>query len=433
MSFRFSLGSSAEEARQPLLQNASDAFGTPATAPRSSSQRSPSFLSSFFGSDSDSRPVSPVPVDIRGFETFPVTFAEGIALNVLADPAAEVAIVREVLRAGTTDPSIICDILRRAGASEHFFPGKHEKEIKKLVCQVLDEINFYREGCSQVQIANMKDELRQKEDSVAKTKSVSLLAQAAQKFTPESKSNKTLRKAEEAAIEKSNASRDDRIELLRRRIPYCEERRQYLMADSLVSRFDANDVRELAFVRWCRSHHPSQNELCGTATISDPEAASGIVDVDRDIKFEVLISGEGTQSLATSVRFTGFCPVSPGSREHLMFAQAFSENDARRIEDDVKNALFNGFKDVEPETANVPTTARISYFGAKVCDPVGQRDVVVTEEADLNSSCCFPSKSCSLLGGAKKIKRAQQSKKKKARRSKSKSKRVRRKNKSRRI
>ena len=123
MSFRFSLGSSAEEARRPLLENAPDAFGTPATAPRSSSQRS-SFLSSFFGSDSDSRPVSPVPVDIRGFETFPVTFAEGIALNVLADPAAEAAIVREVLRAGTTDPSIICDILRRDGASEHFFPGK---------------------------------------------------------------------------------------------------------------------------------------------------------------------------------------------------------------------------------------------------------------------------------------------------------------------
>ena len=440
MSFRFSLGSSAEEARRPLLENASDAFGTPATAPRSSSQRSPSFLSSFFGSDSDSRPGSPVPVDIRGFETFPVTFAEGIALNVLADPAAEVAIVREVLRAGTTDPSIICDILRRIGVSEHFFPGKHEKEIKKLVCQVLDEINFYREGCSQVQIANMLDELQQKENSVAqdvaKAKSVSFFAQVTQKLTSESNREKLERKTEKTAKDALDVVRDDRIELLRRRIPYCQERRQDLMADSLVSRFDANDVRELAFVRWCRLHHPSQNELCGTATITDSEAASGIVDVDRDIKFEVLISGEGTQSLATSVRFTGFCPVSPGSREHLMFAQAFSENHARRIEDDVKNALFNGFKDVEPETANVPTTARISYFGAKVCDPVGQRDVVVTEvteEADLNSSCCFPSKSCSLLGGAKKIKRAQQSKKKKARRSKSKSKRVRRKNKSRRI
>lgn len=406
MSFRFSLGSSAEEARQPLLENAS---GTP-------------------------DPVSPVPVDIRGFETFPVTFADGIALNVLADPAAEAAIVREVLRARTTDPSIICDILRRTGVSEHFFPGKHEKEIKKLVCQVLDEINFYREGCSQVQIANMEDELRQKENSVAqdvaKAKSVSLFAKVTQKLTPESNREKLERKTEKTAKDALNVVRDDRIELLRRRIPYCQERRQELMADSLVSRFDANDVRELAFVRWCRLHHPSQNELCGTATISDPEAASGIVDVDRDIKFEVLISGEGTQSLATSVRFTGFCPVSPGSREHLMFAQAFSENDARRIEDDVKNALFNGF---EPETANVLTNARIRYFGAKVCDPVGQRDVVVTEEADLNSSCCFPSKACSLLGGAKKIKRAQQSKKKKARRSKSKSKRVRRKNKSRRI
>lgn len=435
MSLRFSLGSSAEDAREPLLPNASGA-----AAPRTGSQRLLSLFSSVSRPDS---PV-PVPVDRRGFETFPVTFAVGIPLNVLAPPAAEAAIVREVLDAKTTDPSIICDILRRNGFYNYFFPGKHEKEIKRLVCQVLDEINFYREGCSQVQIANMKDELQQKETSVAQEKSMSMKDQAI-KFaanTFESKSAKVLRQAEEAATEKSNAIRDDRIGILRQRIRYCENLRVQLMADSLVSKFDANDVRECAFVRWCRSHNPPLpngreiDEFCGTATVlNDNMAQSGIVQVDqsRDIKFEVLIAGDGTDSNTTSVRFTGLCPVSPGSRQHVMFAQAFSDKPdvARRIEDHVKNALFNNFKDDNPETANVPTNATISLFGAKECDPVGH--VVVTEEADLNPSCCFPASACSLLGGAKKIKRARQSKKKKARRSKSKSKRVRCKNKSRRI
>jgi hypothetical protein len=429
MSFGFSLGSSADEARRPLLENGS---GTPDPPRRS-------FMSSLFGSDSDSRPVSPVPVDTRGFETFPVTFADGIQLNVLENHPAEAAIVREILEKKTNDPSKMCEFLRISGVSGHFFPDKHEKEIKKLVCKVLDEINFYREGCSQVQIKNMLDELEQKEHSVAqdvaKAKSMSLLAQASQQLKFESK----IEKLERETIEAANDKRDNKIKLLKRRIPYCQKRRQELMADSLVSKFDANDARECAFVKWCRLHNPSLNgramdEFCGKATVlNDDGVATEILEVDptHDVKFEVLISGDGTQSLATSVRITALCPVSPGSRIHVMSAQAFTPDKARKIEDDVKNALFNDFK--EPETANVPnvpTNATIHLFGLKACDPVGH--VVVTEEADLNT-CCFPKGSCSVWGGAKKIKRAQQSKKKKARRSKSKSKRVRRKNKSRRI
>ena len=452
MSSRFSLGSttpSEAAASEPLLSR------TPATVPRpplSFSQRffdsprrpsSPSFLSSLFSS-SDSRPTSPVPVDTRGFDTFPVTIAVGIPLNVLAPPAAEAAIVREVLQAGTTDPSIICDILRRTEFFRHFFPGKREKEIKRSIIQVLDEINFYREGCSKVQIAEMKDELVLLEASVAQKKSVSLRDKAikvANSFN-ETKGDAVARKAEEAEIVKSNATRDRNIELLGRRIPYCEERRVRLMADSLVSKFDANNVRECAFVRWCRhAFPPEQNgmaidELCGTATVSndDPLVLSAIVDVPQshDIKFEVMIAGDGTDSSLTSVSLTRLCtPVSPGSRQYVMFEQAFNEDVARRIKDDVKNALFNNFKDVDPpEKADVPTNAKITLFVAKECNPVGQRDVVVTSEDDSNPSCC-PS-SCSVQGGAKKIKRARQSKKKKVRRSKSKSKRVRRKNKSRR-
>lgn len=442
MSFRLSLGSlgfPASEATQPLLQNAPE---TPVTAPRP--PRPPprpdsSFLSSLFSSGS--RPTSPVVVDTRGFDTFPVTIAVGIPLNVLAPPAAEAAIVREVLQAGTTDPSIICDILRRNGFFRHFFPDKREKEIKKSIIQVLDEINFYREGCSQVQIASMKDELGLLEASVAEKKSVSIFDKMLKSYN-ETKGDAVARKAEEAEIVKSNATRDRNIELLGRRIPYCEERRVRLMADSLVSKFNANDVRECAFVRWCRNAFPPEqngmaiDELCGTATVSNdnPLVSSAIVDVPQshDVKFEVMIAGDGTDSLTTSVSLTRLCtPVSPGSRQYVMFEQAFNEDVARRIKDDVKNALFNNFKYVDPpEKADVPTNAKITLFVAKECNPVGQRDVVVTSEDDSNPSCC--SSSCSVQGGAKKIKRARQSKKKKVRRSKSKSKKARRKNKSRR-
>lgn len=442
MSFMFSLGSSASDAaRQPLLQNAPE---TPVTAPRPSRPPSDSSFLSFFSSGSrPTSPASPVVVDTRGFDTFSVTIVDGIRLNTLAPPAAEAAIVRQVLQAGTTDPSIICELLGRTEFFNHFFPDKREKEIKRSIIQVLDEINFYRQGCSQVQIADRKDELGLLEASVAEEKSVSMLDKMAKSLNElnETTGDTVSRKAKEAEIKRSNVNRDDKIELLKRLIPYCEERRVRLMADSLVSKFDANDVRECAFVRWCRNAFPPEqngmaiDELCGKAIVKNDSSLvqSEIVDVapSHDVKFEVMIAGDGTDSLTTSVSLTRLCtPVSPGSNKYAMFEQAFDENVARRIKDDVKNALFNDFKDVDPpETADVPTHATITLFVAKKCNPLGKRDVVVASEDDLNSSCCS---SCIISGGAKKIKRTRQSKKKKARRSKSKSKRVRRKNKSRR-
>jgi len=427
-SSRFSLGSttpSEAAASEPLLSSR-----TPATVPRPPPRP---FLSLFgFGSPAGSPASSAaVPLDTTGFDKFDTNVTQKIQWEI-TNPIIEKQIVSIVASSQSDpnppDPSIIFNTLKREGFIGFFPPGTTEKQQKRLVLAILDQIIFYRKGCSKVQMGEISSNLR----SYEKIADEENKKRANQSFIDKFKETSE----EKTTREQIKQQRERTIDLLKRRIAYCDALEPELMANSLVSKFDANDMRECAFVRYCRERYGEENNFCGTATVSNdsPLVSSAIVDVapSHDIKFEVIIAGDGVDSLTTSVSLTGLCtPVSPGGHQYVMFEQAFNEDVARRIKDDVKNALFNDFKDVDPlEKADVPSNARITLFVQKKCNTAGQRDVIVTSENDLNPSCC--SSSCSLQGGAKKIKRTRQSKKKKVRRSKSKSKRVRRKNKSRR-
>ena len=431
-----SQGSQADaDARQPLLL--SENGRTPGTVPRAASvARSP-----------PSVPV-PVPPNTRGFDTFDVAFnSAAIPLNVLSPLNVldetlvdiEREIVNQFIITRSTDPSVIYGRLKEL--FEALYHNKSEKELKRLIVRVLDEIILYGEGCSQFQISTLKQKLSRLEQETAilaseesKVKMTDKLFAWGKKKT-ETKEEEIEREAKETRIEQRKQERDNETELLKRYIPYCENRRPQLMANSLLSKFNANDARECAFVRFCRATYSGDNEFCGRATIGydDTRLSSGIIDipVPDKIKFELVITGDGSNSDTTSVRLTRFCKfVSLDSEQYLPFSQAYQgeESRARKIEEDVKNALFNQFKDQlrvpDVETNGVLVTA----FGPRRCATVGQNDRLLKDPEQ--NSCCSPS--CSLQGGAKKIKRARQSKKKKARRSKLKSKRVRRKNKSRR-
>jgi hypothetical protein len=440
MSFRpFSSPASEADARQPLL---SETGRTPATVSRLASVARANSPLGFFSSPS---PVPvPRPLDTRGFDTFDVAFnSAAIPLNVLDETLVDIEreIVNQFIITRSTDPSVIYGRLKLL--FESLYRDKSEKELKRLIVRVLDEIILYGEGCSQFQINTLKQKLTRLEQETAflaseeaKVKMTDKLVAWGKKKT-ETKEEQMEREAKEAKIEKRKQERENETDLLQRRIPYCENRRQQLMANSLLSKFNANDARECAFVRFCHATYRGENEFCGRATIEydDTTMSSGIINipVPDKIKFELVITGDGSNSDTTSVRLTRFCKfASLDSEEYLPFVQAYQgeESRARKIEEDVKNALFNQFKDQlrgtlvpDVETNGVLVTA----FGPKRCATVGQNDRLL-EDPDQNS-CCSP---CSLQGGAKKIKRARQSKKKKARRSKLKSKRVRRKNKSRR-
>ena len=444
MSFRpfLSPGSSSAsqadaDARQPLLSGP----GTPATVPRSTASARANSPLSFFSSPP---PVPvPVPLDTRGFDTFDVVFNAAIPLNVLDGALVDIEreVVNQFVITRSTDPLIIYERLKLL--FESLYPDRSEKELKRLIVRVLDEIILYGEGCSQVQINTLKQKRTRLEQETASL----ALEEAKMKTTDklmawgkkrmESKEKQMEREAEETRIEKRKQEREYETDLLQRRIPYCENRRQELMANSLLSKFNANDARECAFVRFCHATYRGENEFCGRATIEydDTMMSTGIVDipVPDKIKFELVIAGDGSNSDTTSVRLTRFCKfTSPDSEEYLPFAQAYQgkENRAREIEEDVKNALFNQFREQLRGTLVVPDVEThglvVRTLQPKRCATVGQNDRLL-EDPEQNSCC-----TCSLQGGAKKIKRARQSKKKKARRSKLKSKRVRRKNKSRR-
>jgi len=431
MSFRpfFSPGSSSSpsqadaDARQPLLS------GTPATVPRMSAA-------------SVTRASSPLAFNTRGFDTFDVAFNNAtIPLNVLGETLANIEreIVNQFIITRSTDPSFIYERLKVLFAS--LYQDKSEKELKRLIVRVLDEIILYGEGCSQFQINTLKQKLTLLEHETAFLASEEAKVKMTDKIVAWGKKQREKteeqieREAKEAQIEQRKQDRENETELLQRRIPYCVNRRQQLMANSLLSKFNANDARECAFVRFCRATYRGENELCGMATIvyDDTTMSSGIIDIPLPdkIKFDLVIAGDGSNSDTTSVRLTRFCRfASPDSEDYVPFSQAYrgDESRARKIEEDVKNALFNQFKDQLRVVPDVETNVTVTAFGPKRCATVGQ-NARLLEDPDKNS-CCSPS--CSLQGGAKKIKRARQSKKKKARRSKLKSKRVRRKNKSRR-
>jgi hypothetical protein len=411
--------------------------------------KSPSFFS-FLSSRSKS-PVVPPPDDISGFDTFPVDFRDHIELHVRdVDTDIEREVVTQYLMAKSTNPMMSPDpevIYERLEITlKTLYPNKSVKELKRSIVRVLDEIFFYTKGCSEFQVNTHKSKLALLEQETTALASEEVKLDLGDKFKAgwnkafnESPQEKIDRVTNEAKIEKRKEGIQYKTNLLKRYIPHCERLKPRLMADSLLSKFNANDARECAFVRFCHATYSGENEFCGRATIKydDTMMASGVIDipVSDKIKFELVITGDGSNSDTTSVRFTRFCKfASPESDYFVPFVQAYpgEESRARKIEEDVKNALFNQFKDQLRGTLVVPDVETngvlVTAFGPKRCTTVGQNDRLL-EDPEQNS-CCGPF--CNQQGGAKKIKRARQSKKKKARRSKSKSKRVRHKNKSRR-
>jgi hypothetical protein len=441
MSFGFgSSGASASAAqaaaRQPLLSETR----TPATVPRP--PRPNSSPLSFFSLRSES-PVVP-PDDISGFDTFPVDFSQHIQLNVHdVHPDIEREVVSQYLIAKSTQPNTSPDpevIYERLEIPlKTLYPDKSVKELKRSIVRVLDEIFFYTQGCSEFQVNThiSKLALLEQETAALASEEAKLKWHHKVKRTfKESTEEKMNREAEEAKQIRRSEDRRHETGLLQRRIPYCEQLKPRLMANSLLSKFNANDARECAFVKFCRDTYPNpnQNEFCGRATITHDDVAIGVIikiPVPDKIKFELVISGNGSNSDTTSVLLTRFCKFSsPEKDDYLPFDQYY-QNDvsrAREIKEDVKNALFNQFREQLRGAPDVETHGLlITALQPKQCATAGENDHLAQEQ----NSCCGIT-FCNQQGGAKKIKRTRQSKKKKARRSKSKSKRVRRKNKSRR-
>lgn len=427
--FSSSDSSGSSSAREPLLSRTGTPETSPATVPRPSS---------FFGR-SDFSPV--LPFD-SGFDRFHVQINPDVQLNVLGDPDMERDIVTQFLLTNSTDPEVIYKKLKIP--FQHSQRDKSVKELKRSIVRVLDEIILYREGCSQIQIDALNRRL-----TLLDTEASSLAAAVQQpkmeKVTAffkkpfESPEEKSKREATEKKIKEQKERQEEIVresDLLRRRILHCQQRKPVLVANSLLSKFDANDARECAFVKYCRDHFgETVNDLCGRATITpNPrEMSGGIIDipVPLKIKFELKIAGDGSNSDTTSVHFTEFCRfVSPDSHQFVSFDVYYEDNveAARQIEEDVKNALFNQFRSEQVGPDVVETHGlEINALEPKQCSSVGRND---RELPNPDDSCCMPF--CKQQGGAKKIKRTRQSKKKKTHRSKSKSKKARRKNKSRR-
>ena len=415
-------GSQADaDARQPLLADArqplSENGRTPGTAlrpPRPPPRPDSPFLSSFFSSGS--RPTSPVVVDTSDFDAIRMVFSREIPLNVLDGALAEIEsdIVKQYFDTGSSDPLIISERLEPILFSfRRLHPEIREKQINRAIVRVLDEIHFYGLGCSQVQITKLEQDLaRLKQEKTAvleEEKEDGISMGRLMAWANESKEEKLEREAKKRIKDKRTQTRERETNLLERQIPHYETLREQRKAESLLSNFNANDVRECAFVRYCRARFGREDEFCGRATI-ESNASTGILDKPEpvNIKFELVIDGNGADSDATSVRLTKFCQfASPDSPEYLPFDQVYAreENRARQIKEDAKNALFNQFRDTPDSNVETHGLAVIA-FEPKQCASVGKKDRLFE---DPDEKCCTK---CNILGGAKKIKRTRQSKKK---------------------
>lgn len=204
------------------------------------------------------------------------------------------------------------------------------------------------------------------------------------------------KKAESFTFFPSDATkaRNAKIKELETLIAANRVKKPHLDAKSFISIISGYKTRECLFVKSLRDGFPEgENSFCGVATLPDTSgAATGIVDiVPSRIDFQLNIKGTGEVCSNSSLSLVGV--------------------DDESNELNIINALLRNRSIDGPDTNGVT--------------------IISIQPKPTGCSKCG---GCSILGGAKKIKRARHSKtkSKKVRRSKSKSKKTRRKNKSRR-
>ena len=266
--------------------------------------------------------------------------------------------------------TVLKDIQRNQKINEmfHRYGYNDKKQNENIILQILDEIIYHRSGVSANQMREIQTSLEGLKS--AEANATSGFFGKVKKFSPE------------------NRKRSENIGRLEKLTTENEKTKRLLTNDSFTSRITKHKERERLIVYSLRQgEFPENNSFCGVASLGD--VSQGIADA-QGIEFELNITGTGDILSDSSLRLS--------------------------ILDDVR-----------PETeANIINALYIYMSGTNV----NTNGVEITSLQPKPTGCLKCG--CSILGGAKKIKRTRQSKKKKARRSKLKSKRVRRKNKSRR-
>ena len=364
--------------------------GSPAGSASSASSASP---------DSPDSPVSPL-LSGHGIGYFspPPLLDIGTTQEVehaIFQGLKELEIVKDDLIDNNDNVNHILKELKKNQGIIYVFRGVSDDEQNRIILSFLDELNCYRQGCARVQLTPLTVEFGNLETILNPPTAIEDVP-----VTRFEKMKKTANDFVESAtklVSPQSRNQVARSEALKIKLNVLKSERLKLMNNSFLKRYSDYRSRVLTAIESLNIRNPNVESFCGEAIFLDGVGVEGADKSERHVRFQLNIvrMRNGNQELILG-RLPN--PDTDGTNDMITAADEMN----------IMNALFlyllNGQKE--------DNTVKIDKL----------------EPLPRNNKACG---CCSILGGAKKIKRTRQSKKKKARRSKLKSKRVRRKNKSR--